>query len=317
MPKKWLRVMEEAINKIENNEVELGIQVLNKIGEHGKEFPDVMFYLADVWNELGHTEAAMTILRDLIEEKKGDTELLQEAKIMASEISLDEGDFDTAHDYLYELKDEGYDDTQLYLLLADLYAMQGLEEVAIKYLQVAHSRDDDNEELTTILSEMYLKAGRVQEAIDLLEDISETTFHSLVLKARMFAQQGQFEEAYQLYTKAAQYEQIPEVLYGCSLMAFNTEKWEEALRFVELLLAVDEEYMIAYPLHCDILLSLGNTEAAIESLKKYVDISGFDVEQIRRLTALLLQAGRYEEVKEYQKLLDQWDLQEETEEEKS
>ncbi|ERM20135.1 tetratricopeptide repeat protein [Brevibacillus laterosporus] len=315
MPKKWLRIIEEAVNKIENDEMELGLQVLHKIGEHGKEIPEVMFCLADVWYGLGHNQEAIKIIRDLLANPAIPKEMDQEAKIMAAEIALDEADYDAAHEYLYALKEEGYEEIQLYLLLADLYAIQDLEEVAVKYLKIAHERDPDNEELRAALSEMYMKTGEVQEAINLLDEISETTFHALVLKARTFAQQGQFEEAYQLYTKAVQYEQLPEVVYGCALMSFYTDKWEEAERYIQLLIAIDEEYVIAYPLHSDILLSQGKTEAAIDALKKYVDLSGFDVEHIRRLTALLMQAGRYEESKEYQKLLEQWDLQEETNEE--
>ncbi|MGD8189224.1 tetratricopeptide repeat protein [Brevibacillus ginsengisoli] len=314
MPKKWIQVIHEAVKKIENNEVELGIQVLQKVQEHGKELPEVMLYLADIWYQLGHFNQAAEILRDIHTSTLNlPAELRQDAGLLLAEIYLEEGDFEQAQTLLYQMKEEGSQDVQLYLLLADLYAVQDLEEVAVKYLQTAFDMAPENDDIRAALGEMYSRLGEMDRTVELLNDSEEHALSTLLLRGRMMAQQGEFEQAYEAYKHAFSIEQSPEVMFGCGLMAFYVGDLSEAKRFIEMLLTVDEEYVTAYPVLSDIYLSSGETEPAIEALKKYVELSGFDLDQIRRLVALLTQSGRYEEAKEYQTLLQQWDTEEEEE----
>lgn len=311
MPKKWIQVIHEAVKKIENNELELGIQVLQKVQEHGKELPEVMMYLADIWYQLGHLNQATNILKDLhTSSAEIPDELRQDAGLLLAEIYLEEGDFEQAQSLLYQLKEEGYQEIQLYLLLADLYAMQDLEEVAVKYLQTALDMDPENDDIRAALGEMYTRLGDMDKTVELLGDSEDHALSTLLLRGRLMAQQGEFEEAYDAYKHAFAIDQSPEIIFGCGLMAFHVGDLNEAKRFIEMLLTVDEEYVTAYPVLSDIYLSNGETEPAIEALKKYVELSGFDLDQIRRLVALLTQSGRYEEAKEYQTLLDQWDTEE-------
>jgi thioredoxin-like negative regulator of GroEL len=310
MPNKWLYVIDEAVKRIENNEVELGLQALQKVQEHGKNLPEVMLYLADTWYRLGHLEQASRLLSDVLEAHP-ETPLRRDYQLLMAEIALDLQDFDTAQHLLYDLQESGYNDIQLDLLLADLYALQELDEVAIKYLEQARQKEPDNKEIAAALGELYFRVGRNAEALALMEQAGEQNVGYLLLKGRSLAQNGEFEQAYQVYRQALQLDRSPEVLYGCALMAFHVGHVEEAAELVEALQAVDEEYVASYPLAADIYLSMGKTEKAIRALKQYVDLSGFELEHIRRLIALLTQAGRYEEAKEYQKLHDQWSEEEE------
>ncbi len=312
MPKRWIQVIHEAIKKIENNEIELGIQVLQKVQEHGKEIPEVMLYLAEIWFQLGHLTQASQLIQEILAASPDlKEEIRQDGELLLAEIYLEEGDYEQAQTLLYKLKEEGYHEIQLYLLLADLYAMQDLEEVSAKYLKTALEMDPENEEIRTALGEMYSRLGDLEKTVELLGDSGEHALSTLLLRGRMMAQSGEFEEAYKAYKQALAMDQSPEILFGCGLMAFHVGELDEAKKFIEMLLTVDEEYVTAYPVLSDIFLSKGETQPAIEALKKYVDLSGFDLDQIRRLTALLIQAGRYEEAKEYQTLLDQWDTGEE------
>jgi tetratricopeptide (TPR) repeat protein len=312
MPKKWLYVIDEAVKRIESDEVELGLQALQKVQEHGKELPEVMLYLAETWYRLGHLEQASRLLSEVLETHLDmEPSLLRDCRLLMAEIALDLQDFDTAQHLLYELKETGCDDIQLDLLLADLYALQELDEVALKYLEQARQKEPDNQEIAAALGELYFRVGRTAEALALLEQAGEQSVGYLTYKARSLAQNGDFEQAYQVYRQALQLDRSPEVLYGSALMAFHVGRVEEAAQLVEALQAVDEEYVASYPLAADIYLSMGKTEKAIGALKQYVDLSGFELDQIRRLIALLTQAGRYEEAKEYQKLYDQWNEEEE------
>jgi len=313
MTKQWLHVIDEAVKRIENNELELGLKALQKVQEHGKELPEVMLYLAEVWYHLGHLEEASGLLSDIMQRHPMmQQSLRRDCQFLLAEIALDLNDFETAQHLLYELKESGYENTHLYLLLADLYALQELDEVAVKYLELARQKEPDNQEILAALGNLYFRVGRDTDAMKLIEQAGgEESLELLVVKGRSLAQNGDFESAYQVYRQALQLERSPEILYGTALMAFHIGRLEEAASLVEALLALDEEYMAAYPLSSDIYLSMGKTEKAILALKTYVDLSGFDLDQIRRLIALLTQAGRYEEAKEYQKLHDQWDVDEE------
>jgi len=312
MTKQWLYVIDQAVEKIENDEIELGLQALKKVQEHGKDLPEVMLYLADVWFRLGHLQEASELLNGLLAApEKMKHSLLQECRLLMAEIALTENDLEQAQTLLYQLKEEGYQEMELYLLLADLYALQDLDEVAVKYLQMAYEKEPENEQLAAALAEMYIRTGRQNEALELLEEVAEPSVDALLFKGRMLAQNGEIEQAYAAFLEASTHEQSAEILYGCGLMAFHLGALEEAKAYIENMLVLDDEYLAGYPLLSDIYLSLGKTENAIEALQQYVDLSGYDLEQIRRLIALLQQAGRYEEAKAYQKIHDQWNLEEE------
>ncbi|MGG1659670.1 tetratricopeptide repeat protein [Brevibacillus sp. NRS-1366] len=307
MPKKWLYVIDEAIKRIENDEVELGLTALQKVQEHGKDLPDVMMYLAEVWYRLGHLDEAVRLLTDVMEKNPGmERSLRLECQMLLAEIALDSSDFETAQHLLYECKESGYESIQLDLLLADLYALQELDEVAVKYLEQARQKEPDNQDILAALGNLYFRIGEDDEAMKLLEQAGEESLALLLTKGRSLAQSGQFEQAYQLYRQALVLDRSPEVLFGSALMAFHVGRLDEAVELVKSLQALDEEYVAAYPLAADVYLSMGKTEEAIDSLKQYVSLSGFDLDQIRRLIALLTQAGRYDEAKEYQHLHDQW-----------
>lgn len=307
MPKKWLYVIDEAIKRIENDEVELGLTALQKVQEHGKDLPDVMMYLAEVWYRLGHLDEAVRLLNDVME-KNPDMEptLRRECQLLLAEIALDSSDFETAQHLLYECKESGFEGIQLDLLLADLYALQDLDEVAVKYLEQARQKEPDNQDIMAALGNLYFRIGEDEQAMQLLELAGAESLDLLLTKGRSLAQNGQFEQAYQVFRQALVLDGSPEVLFGSAMMAFHVGRLEEAEELVKNLQAIDEEYVAAYPLAADINLSLGKTEEAINSLKQYVSLSGFDLDQIRRLIALLTQSGRYDEAKEYQQLHDSW-----------
>lgn len=312
MAKKWLQVIDEAIKKIENNEIELGIQVLQKVQEHGKQLPEVMLYLADVWYQLGHQQEASSLLEEMLtRQPEMDEELRAEYRLMLAEIALDEGDFERAEDYLFPLLEEGYQGVQLFLLLADLYAMQDLDEVAVKHLETARGLAPDNQEIKTALSEMYIRAGQFTKAQEILQQVDQPNSASLLFQGRTLAQSGQFEQAYEAFSQALALDVSAEALYGAALMAFHIGRLQEAQKHVQELLALDEEYVAAYPLLSDIYLTAGKTEPAIQALQQYVELSGFDLDHVKRLIALLTQSGRYEEAKHYQKLYDSWNVEDE------
>ncbi|MBO8162984.1 MAG: tetratricopeptide repeat protein [Brevibacillus sp.] len=311
MHQKWLQVIDQGVAKIKENEVELGITVLKKVQEHGKAIPEVMLYLADVWYQLGHLEEARETAQLVVAAASQKSELHREGELLLAEIALDEDRYDEAQAILYRLKEEGCDETRLYLLLGDLYALQGLDEVAMKYVEQARQLEPDNEQLLAALSELYMRLGRNSEAIACMQKADHSDLGSLVMRARTLAQSGDFEAAYQLYRRALEIDKLPEVLFGCGMMAFHLGRLEEAKEYLQMLLALDEEYVTAYPLLADVWLASGRTDKAIDALIQYVKLSGFDTSQIARLIALLRQSGRYEEAKEYQALYDQWERSEE------
>jgi len=276
--------------------------------------PDVMMYLAEVWYRLGHLDEAVRLLNDVME-KNPDMEpaLRRECQLLLAEIALDSSDFETAQHLLYECKESGFESIQLDLLLADLYALQDLDEVAVKYLEQARQKEPDNQDIMAALGNLYFRIGEDEQAMQLLELAGAESLDLLLTKGRSLAQNGQFEQAYQVFRQALVLDGSPEVLFGSAMMAFHVGRLEEAVEQVKNLQAIDEEYVASYPLAADIYLSLGKTEEAIDSLKQYVSLSGFDLDQIRRLIALLTQSGRYDEAKEYQQLHDSWN--EESEEE--
>lgn len=306
MHEKWLRVIDEGVAKIKENQLEMGLTVLRKVQEHGKAIPEVMLYLADVWYQLGHLEQAKDAARLALNGAAENVEIRRETEQLLAEIALDEGEYDEAQAILYRLLEEGLKEVRVYLLLGDLYALQGLDEVAVKYVEQASQLEPENEDLLVALSELYARLGRNSEAVACLKRVKQPDLASLVMRARALAQSGDFEAALEVYRKALEQKELPEILFGGGMVAYHLGHLAEAQTYLERLLALDEEYVTAYPLLADIALAAGNSEKAITALKQYVNLSGFEIGQIRRLVGLLQQAGRYEEAKEYQTLYDQW-----------
>lgn len=311
MTQAWLSVIDQAVRKIEENEIEVGLSALRKIQEHGRGMPDVMLYLAEVWHQLGHLQEAAELLEEVIRNHPElDVSLKRDAELLLAEIALDEGNLEQAQTILYRLKDNGCDETRLYVLLADLYALQELEEVAVKYLELALKREPANQQIQAALSELYFRVGKVAEALRLVEQLDEPDVSTLLTRARFLAQSGDFEAAYQVYLQVYRHDRSPEVLFGCGLTAHQLGRDEEARQFIEALLALEEEYVTGYPLLADICLSLGDRKRAIRALQTYVDLSGFELEPIARLIALLKQEGRTEEAVKYEALYRQWSTEE-------
>lgn len=307
MANQWLYVIDEAIKRIENDEVELGLTALQKVQEHGRDLPDVMMYLAEVWYQLGHLEDASQLLTEILQQHADlDPAMRRECQMLLAEIALDTGDFENAQHLLYECKESGVENIRLDLLLADLYSLQDLDEVAVKYLEQARQKEPENKDILAALGNLYFRIGNDQEALHYLELAGEVSLDLLMAKGRSLAQNGDFEQAYLVFRQALALDQSTEVLFACSMMAFHLGRLEEAQELVTQLQIMDEEYVASYPLAADIYLSLGKTDKAIQALQTYVDLSGFDLDQIKRLIALLTQAGRYDEAKEYQHLYDQW-----------
>lgn len=312
MTKQWLHIIDEAVKYIQNNDIELGLAALEKVQTHGKNLPEVMLYLAEVWYELGHLERAKQILFPILQNPSADDqELLEECELLLAEIALEEERYDIAEPLLYGMMERGCPNPRLPLLLADLYIMQGLHEVAVKYLEKAHELQPDEDEIKEALRDLYASTGRMEDALRISGSLKVKNVGALMWEANLRAHRGEFEAAYQLYTEVVQKERHPDAFYAAGMLAFQMGRPEEAVHFLEALLAMEEEYVTAYPVLADSYLSIGKTEEAIRALKTYVNLSGFELHVIKRLIDLLHQSGRYDEAKEYEELYRNWNVDDE------
>jgi len=83
---KWLRVIDEGVAKIKENQVEMGLTVLRKVQEHGKAIPEVMLYLADVWYQLGHLDEAKKAAGLVLDAASEQAEVRLDAELLLAEI---------------------------------------------------------------------------------------------------------------------------------------------------------------------------------------------------------------------------------------
>ncbi|KYG32872.1 tetratricopeptide repeat protein [Alkalihalobacillus trypoxylicola] len=261
-----MKYLDEGLQLIEEGKLEEGLNKLNIAEKNANH--DQLFSLAETYYELGHLQKAQSILENLLELYPDEGSII----VFLAEIYIDLDLEDEAIDYLLEIKDNDDSYLQAQLLLADLYQLQSLDEVAEQKLLAAAKKAPDEVIITYGLGDFYLGRGDYVKAVPFLKKAvfkkDELKGIPIELKlAEAYSASGQFEEALPYYQKGLDEHFEPNALFGYGFTAYQVGDYILAIEQLEALQSLDPDFTTLYPYLAKAQEAENRLDDAMESLR--------------------------------------------------
>ncbi|MBM7633516.1 tetratricopeptide repeat protein [Geomicrobium sediminis] len=253
----------EAVQLIEEGDVERGLTILNALENH--EDDDTQFQVAAIYQELGHAEKSMTIIDELLVKFPNEGSLLT----LKAEAAIDLDEEETAITSLENIDQRDHAYVEAQMLLADLYQLQGLEEVAEQKLFKAMEVAPKEPVLLAGIGSYYVEQGSYQKAIPYLKQAIEHGFSSEeanmnLLLAESYSNTGEWETALNYYEDAVDERAEPRALFGYGFTALQAGMTETAIEQLEALRAKDPAFTSLYVPLIEAYEQEGNADKALE-----------------------------------------------------
>ncbi|KEZ53033.1 tetratricopeptide repeat protein [Metabacillus indicus] len=237
--------LSEAIQLVESGQVQEGLAKLS--GLENKLHDEEKFLLAEKYYQWGNTDQALSIMEDmhLLYPKES------EVTVFLAEIYIDMDQEEKAIDLLNTIPETDPAYVQALILSADLYQMQGLNEVSEQKLQAAKKLVPDEPIIDFALGELYFHQGHYHKAIPFFKDVLKE--HSTVTGVNVYQRlaesisaSGEFEEALPFYEKAADEQVDLHTLFGYGFTALQANYPKTAIEQFLKLKELDHEYTSLY-----------------------------------------------------------------------
>ncbi|RID89229.1 hypothetical protein D1953_01295 [Peribacillus asahii] len=256
--------------------------------------------LAEEISQLGFLDEAKRLYEHLLQLYPGEGELL----ISIAEILIDSDQEDEAMLMLEQISpnDEMY--PSALLLEADLYQLQGMDEVSERKLLQAKDLLPSESIIDFALGELYYQQGRNQEAISAYikvleheEEIGGVNLNQRLAEALSGA--GKFEEALPYFEKALENHLEINTLFEYALTAYQAGMYQTAIqKFVELK-ELDREYHSMYLYLARAYEHLENVDEALKTVKEGIRADEYNKELYFFGGKLALKKGLDEEAEEF------------------
>ncbi|WP_018922264.1 tetratricopeptide repeat protein [Salsuginibacillus kocurii] len=240
------QTMEGAVEAIENGQVEKGLNILDQLEETADH--QQLFDIASLYQQLGRADKAKPIITNLLSYYPDEDELF----VFAAELEIDLDQEEEAIEWLLEIKEGSNTYLQAQILLADLYQLQGLDEVAEQKLKRALEHSPDEPVLLAGLGDFHLERGDFNKSIPYLKQAEQKGFQfpdgSLDLRlAEAYSATGQFEEALKYYERGLDEKTELSAIFGYGYTALQVGDYQLAAKQFEELKRRDYEYVTLYP----------------------------------------------------------------------
>ncbi len=237
--------MTEMMQALEQGDLALIDQLLETFLV--KELPEEIYALSEIFMQYGYMKEADRVLEHLQFLFPEEAQL----KIDRANVLMELGDEDEALNLLLEIEEGSPEYPQALLVLADYYQMQGLFEVAEKRINEALAILPDEPLLHFAKAELLFETGRFLEAARLYEELYEQQaefagIHLVERLAEVYRAGAAYETALDYYLKALEDEVKPDILFGAAYSAFQSQKYEMAIKQLEELKELDPDYFSAY-----------------------------------------------------------------------
>ncbi|MFJ7734829.1 tetratricopeptide repeat protein [Lysinibacillus sp. NPDC097287] len=237
--------MNELVQALEQGDLTLLDQLLESFLTNA--MPEEQYSIAELFMQYGYMKEADRVLEHLQFLFPEEAQL----KIDRANVCMELGNEDEALDLLLEVEDTAPEYPQALLVLADYYQMQGLFEVAEKRINEALAILPDEPLLQFAKAELLFETGRFLEAARLYEELLEVQEEfagiSLIERlAEVYRAGAAYETALEFYLKALEDEVKPDILFGAAYSAFQSQKYEMAIKQLEELKELDPDYFSAY-----------------------------------------------------------------------
>uniref|UniRef100_C5D3C9 TPR repeat-containing protein n=1 Tax=Geobacillus sp. (strain WCH70) TaxID=471223 RepID=C5D3C9_GEOSW len=324
-----MKRIEEIVRLVENGEVDKALALVPDIKKNGSD--EEKYELADYLYSWGMLEEAKELLEELSLRYPDEGEV----RLFLAEVYTELEEEEKALEILEQIDEDDPLFARACLIAADLYQMQGLEEVSERKLQQAYEKMPDEPIIQFALAELYFLTGQYPKSIPFYEKVlkKEKTIAGTHIPERLaeaLSLCGEFEQALPYYDEALQEKIDSRTLFGYGFTAFQAEYYRTAIEKLSELKELDPEYVPLYlylakayeqegqleksyeiakeGIHVDewnkelllyagkVALKLKKPDEAESWLRKAIEIDQGYIEALTTLCALLLHQERYEEV---------------------
>lgn len=257
--------LETANALMASGQTEEGLRLL---GELLRDADDETIYGAgSIYQHFGFLDEAERAYETLLRRYPGDSGLL----LQISDLLIDKDEENRAIEYLLRIHrlDENYLSAQV--SLADLYQLEGLDEVAEKKLLGALKIAPNQPILLFALGEFYLSTGQAGKAVDFFEEIkgrAELIDQNVNLKlAEALSLCGEFERSLKEYRLGLKKEKTLDGLFGYAVTAARIEHFKTAIQALEELRGLDPGYSTLYPVLAHAYEHEGDLDHALKTVE--------------------------------------------------
>lgn len=291
-----------ALQFIKDGKVEFGLSMLHNLMEQGSENPEVLFELANVFYDLGHIDTARTLLEKTepyLDELS--TEELIEWRTMRAELWIDEGELDQAMEELLACLSLEPNFTRASILMADIYLMQNLPEVACRYLEGILEENSDEPDVRYILAELYIDLSEPVKAQYHLDFLQGTDYEekAKVSRAKLLSKSGLFEQSLTLYQEVLSSNPNPEAMLGFSLTSMQLGKFEQAVYYGSRLLELEPDHIGAYQVVSTALQRMGRADKSKQLLEQALRLNDQEEAILLKLIEVCYELGEKNEAERY------------------
>lgn len=255
---------------------------------------DQKFAIAEFYLQWGFYEEATSVLQELLRKYPEESEL----KVMLANIYTEIENDQEAMKLLNEIHEDDPFYIQALLQIADLYQSQGLFEVAEVKLLEAKSLDPHEKIIDLALGEFFFSIGEYKRAIIYYERIYKQTKElanvSIVARlAESLVFSGEYEKALQYFQKLETDD--PDTLFKYGFTAYHTDRKDLAIHAWEKVLEYDEYYHSVYYELAKAYREEGFIQKAYETCQKGIQMDEFNKELFYLAGLLAHQLNNIEE----------------------
>ncbi|WP_202079989.1 tetratricopeptide repeat protein [Caldalkalibacillus salinus] len=256
--------IEKGFDQIQAGHIEDGLALIEKGLRDPRITDDVKFNVAQQYFQLGFVDQAISLTQDLIYLYPNETELT----LFLAECYMENAQEDDAIALLSEVSpEEGEDYIRAVLLSAELYLMEGLDEVAEDKIKRALQHYSDEPVLHTAMGEVFYAQEKYGLAITSYEKGHVMSTYSKL--ADCYAHIGEFERALDYYKKAVTSEkENVDLVFGYGFVAYHLEEWRLAIDKFKRVLELDPHYTSVYPLLVEALVKTGESQDALNYIQE-------------------------------------------------
>lgn len=263
---------EKMVVSIQNQDLEHANKYFKKALKEDDD--EALLELAEYLESIGFLNQAKTIY-----EKERAS--FPEVNINLAQIAAEDGDIEAAFTYLDAISPDSDAYLSALLVMADIYDMEGLADVAREKLLLA-SQISDEPLVTFGLAEIEMELGHFSEAIkeyakldnrDVLEMTGISTYQRI---GKAYASLGKFEAAVEFLEKAIEIKYDDETVFELATILYDQDEFQKANIYFKQLDTMDPdfqgyEYVYALSLHEE-----NKTEEALRMAQKGISKNAFD-----------------------------------------
>lgn len=282
----------QAVLLMEQHKTEEAISVLESFLPNADE--EERYTIAELYMQWGMLEEAKAILIGLVAQYPKETEL----KIMLAEIYIDLQEDEEAIDILnqFTAADEEY--LEVLIQLADLYQSQGLFEVAEQKLLEAKRLAPVEPVIDLALGELAFSTGEYTKAIPYYESVYEVEqiigeIEIGMRLAEAYAATGEFEKGLDFYQQSNS--ENPEAIFRHGYTAYRANRLDIAIKVWEQLIEADPYFQSVYLFLAKAYEEEGRIQEAYDTALKGLKVDEFSKESYHLAGLLARRMGNHED----------------------